>query len=535
MAFPWTLQGYIFREMGRTFLLTAVALTGILGLGGGVMNMIKLGDVTPQQLLRLMVLFLPVAAALTLPVAALFSATATYGRLAADNEFVACQSSGINILVLFLPSVALSAVTAAISFIFINVFIPGMIHNLNALVHSDLAAIIQRRLGQPRGIALPGGLRLHADQHQVQQAGADTVTLDRVAFVQAEGEEWVRYGTARQARLVIDRGADVLRISGVLLGLSYYDQKAGHFFEEARQDIPPNEVPSLLPVDLKFLTLGELLHYWASPGQWREVAEEVEKLRAAAGRWSVLDELWQQWQQDKTLRLEDTEGRFVLRAERAGRVPQEPAIEMKDVHVDEQRPSGRRIYTARRVLLEVPRSRRLEETLVRLTAFEVNISDGVQQFDRGKETLGPVAAPSELLQRLARLSPEELMGPTHRDTTTALSDLPLEDLRQRVRDARDATVRKIAATLSQRFAFSGSVLVLVLVGTALGIVLRGAHVVTAFGISFVPSLLVIVTIVMGKQMAQNAPTQFAGLCVMWSGLAAVAGLDVWLLTRVVRR
>ena len=47
MPFPWTLQRYIFREMGKTFLLAAVALTGVLGLGGGLLQMMKLGQTTP--------------------------------------------------------------------------------------------------------------------------------------------------------------------------------------------------------------------------------------------------------------------------------------------------------------------------------------------------------------------------------------------------------------------------------------------------------------------------------------------------------
>ena len=51
--FPWTLQRYLLREMGKTLLLAAVALTGILGLGGGVFNMVKMGEITPGQLLRL--------------------------------------------------------------------------------------------------------------------------------------------------------------------------------------------------------------------------------------------------------------------------------------------------------------------------------------------------------------------------------------------------------------------------------------------------------------------------------------------------
>ncbi len=101
-GFPWTLQKYIFREMGKTFLLTAAALSAILGLGGGVMQTLELGEVTPGQLLNILAIVIPVSGALTLPIAALFSAAATYGRISADNEFVACRSSGINLHVLFL-------------------------------------------------------------------------------------------------------------------------------------------------------------------------------------------------------------------------------------------------------------------------------------------------------------------------------------------------------------------------------------------------------------------------------------------------
>ena len=97
MGYPWLLQRYLFRDLRNTFLLTSVALTGVLSLGGGVLNTVRLGDVTPAQFGHLMLLVVPVAAALTLPVAALFSAASTYGRHAADQEFVACRSAGINL------------------------------------------------------------------------------------------------------------------------------------------------------------------------------------------------------------------------------------------------------------------------------------------------------------------------------------------------------------------------------------------------------------------------------------------------------
>jgi len=95
--------------------------------------------------------------------------------------------------------------------------------------------------------------------------------------------------------------------------------------------------------------------------------------------------------------------------------------------------------------------------------------------------------------------------------------------------------RKIVATIHERLAFSISVLVLVVLGAGLGIIFRGAHILTAFGISFVPSILVIVSIVMGRQLAVNAGTHGTGLLVLWAGIALVALLDVWMLARALRR
>ena len=67
------------------------------------------------------------------------------------------------------------------------------------------------------------------------------------------------------------------------------------------------------------------------------------------------------------------------------------------------------------------------------------------------------------------------------------------------------------------------------------IIFKGSQRLVAFGISFVPALLVIVSIVMGRQMSQNAGPHVAGLMLIWGGIVLVALLDVWLLLRVLRR
>ena len=108
------LQRYIFGQMAKTFGLTALALTGVLSTCGGVYNLTTLENLTATQTLMLLAFIIPTCAAFTLPIAALFSATIIYGRMASDNEFTACRASGIGTFALFAPCVVLSCVSAII-------------------------------------------------------------------------------------------------------------------------------------------------------------------------------------------------------------------------------------------------------------------------------------------------------------------------------------------------------------------------------------------------------------------------------------
>lgn len=531
MPFVWTLQWYIFREMGKTFLLSAVALTGVLGLGGGVLNMIKLGDATPVQLFHLMALVLPATVALTLPIAALFSAAATYGRLSADNEFIACRSAGINLYVLFLPAIVLSVLSASITFVFINFVIPGMVRNLNEFIGADVATMIERRLHRPRGITLGGKFRIYADNTHMDASDPRHITLERVAFVEVEDENWVRYGTARSVQLSFDTDGVQRWVAGRMTGLSFFDSKANRFTDLETQAIRSTRLPALVPHEIKFLTLGELFYYLSNPDRWRAVQDATERLRMAVGRWVVYDALWDDWRGDRTISLNDARGERTIYAESAARVPREGGIELSDVRVEEQRRGVTRTYRARRATFEVSGGATPQACEIVLDAYEVRITDGQRTFDRAKETIGPIGLSPDLVQQIEQLSDEELFNPATPQPATDLRSVK----RAAALDVRERAVREIRGTIHQRLAFSASVIVLVILAAALGIIFRGSHIVTAFGISFAPSLVVIITIVMGKQMSANAPTHALGLAAMWSGILLVVGLDLWTLRWVLRR
>jgi lipopolysaccharide export LptBFGC system permease protein LptF len=566
MPNPRILHRYIFREMGKTFLLTTVALTGVLTLGGGVIDMMKLGEITAQQFLQLMLLILPVVVSLALPIAALFSATATYGRLSADNEFVACRSSGINLHVLLLPAFLLSLCSALVTFSFSNFLIPSMVREIEELVTADPKTWIESRLSQPRGIPLGKGYRLHADRHAVLPE-EDLVVLDHVAFIEGDADEWDRCGTARQVVLQFTQNDAQLALSMHMHGVLFFDQQQQSMVSIEDQPVDYGLMPSLLPRKLKFLKLPELVHYWRHPDQWVKVRERMDRLRLEAGRWHVYDRLWQDWQQDNVITLADmareertlggfadeghrvapglrgdpvgapsrseaavrTGASITIRAEKGGRVPDEGSLELADLTIEEKLPSRTRTFKATRGNLEMSVLDDLAESSLELTAYETVNADPTRPGPPTKRTFGPITVPAQWITEAQSVSDAELLLPL------GLADDPLAKVRARVEHERGHTIRRAAATVNERLALSCSACVLVVFGAALAIVFRGAHVLVAFGISFVPSLVVIVSIVAGKQLAEQPATASLGIGVIWLGLVLMAGVAAWTLLFVLRR
>ncbi len=518
--------------MGKTFVLTALALSAILGLGGGVLNMIQMGDVTTGQLFRLIGLVVPLSVALTLPVAALFSAASTYGRLSADNEFMACRSSGINMHVLFLPTVVLSLFSASVTFACINFVIPGMVRSLSEFIAADFPALIQQRMSQPGGFRLGPGRRCYADSATVDPDDPDRVILNGVAYIEVNENDWVRFGTAGSVVLEVDRSHPTPTVSAVMYDVTFFDRQKGQFADIGEQRIHSNELDDLNQLKLKFLKLGELAYYRRHPGEWFEVSEAVQALRLQVGARRVFDALAEAWLSGgHRFTIADEQRTLEISAASADRFGDGTGLQLTDVEVIERRRGRTRICRAERADVEITRRATIEESGIRVEAYQVRIELDDQVIERPKETFGPVAIPESLVAAVTAmplatlLEVDPSLSPSH----------PIQKRRAAAAHVRGQTLRRIDAVISERFAFSVSVFVLVILGAALGILFRGTQAIVSFGISFVPSLVVLVTIVTGKQLAQNEGTYLTGLGLMWVGIALVAALDVWILTKVVRR
>src|SRR3982750_2971056 len=101
-----TLFLYIFKDLLRIFLLTSGALAGIMSFGGLLRPVTEHG-LDASQAAKMLSYFMPAMTTYSLPVAALFATTVVYGRLAADNELLACGAAGLSYISVGMPALVL--------------------------------------------------------------------------------------------------------------------------------------------------------------------------------------------------------------------------------------------------------------------------------------------------------------------------------------------------------------------------------------------------------------------------------------------
>jgi hypothetical protein len=76
---------------------------------------------------------------------------------------------------------------------------------------------------------------------------------------------------------------------------------------------------------------------------------------------------------------------------------------------------------------------------------------------------------------------------------------------------------------------------IVLIGAGLGIMLRGGHLLTAFGASSLPAAILIVCILTGKNIATNRNmTIMAGVEAMWLGVAVMIILTFFIYRKLLK-
>ena len=98
----------------------------------------------------------------------------------------------------------------------------------------------------------------------------------------------------------------------------------------------------------------------------------------------------------------------------------------------------------------------------------------------------------------------------------------LTKLQSKLKEEIDEGLADISIEINWRLVFGIGCIGLILIGTGLGIIFKGGHLLTAFGASAVPAAILIVCIVMGKNIASHYVA--TGILLMWLSLGLLAVL-----------
>mgnify|MGYP003394105335 FL=1 len=86
-----------------------------------------------------------------------------------------------------------------------------------------------------------------------------------------------------------------------------------------------------------------------------------------------------------------------------------------------------------------------------------------------------------------------------------------------------------------RSSYALSTMAVVVLGAILGIIVRGGQVLTAFGISCVPSLFVVLTSIIGRNFAGRPEYTDLSVATMWSGTAGIYLATLFVAFKLLRR
>ena len=544
----FTLHRYIFREIFKVFILSAVALTLILSLGSILRPVAEYGA-GPRQVVHLMGYFLPITLTFVLPMAALFATALVYGRFASDNELDACRASGISLLTLVYPGLALAIMVATANLILSFHVMPAFVKRAEKSLKADAKQILFRNVQRNGYYKLPpdGRYLIYADRAEPQND-----MLWGVVVTEVKGCGIKRIITAERASVHFNPHEKFNEVQITAYNTHQMGTAdAGSFYAE---QLPVStEFGSLLSDDIKFKKIDEIKRIRADLMRFYPIAKLAHQTYA-----QFITELLAEFISAQTAvaprtgtaglgttnpargfcRLHSGQKLVEFTAESCCLVDEQKIELSGDVMVIESDvDSGQPLLTLRsaKAWLHIE----AEESSPMLTMYVDNPTwqqwDGLQGLAQ-RHIIRGLVLPAEVTDRFA--SEDVLRNISPASITSALQKEPgpvLKDLQSKLHRKIRKSLAEIKAEIHSRLVFGIGCVTLIMIGIGLGFVFKGGHLLSAFGASSVPAAVLIVCIMMGKNITKNLGAQAgSGVAMMWVGLAFLSLLAGLLYHRLLK-
>ena len=585
-----TLFRYIGLDLIRATGLTLIVLTLTLTTLGIIEPLRKEGLDAPQALL-VFVVTLPVMLSFTMPFAALFAACFVYGRFSQDNELLASRASGISTIALLRPALVLGIVVTLASWSLSNNLAPVMAKKGTEAITDNIRGMMCRRLAM-RGFLGFKDLTIHADRvHRFPAEDYDE--LQGVVVVRRTGQGGVTSTVAQWClgAVVVKRTSQgghvkimAARSAWVKFGINHTTLRAfvNLTLDEPvlmGSDDPSVRIERTASIDSvsfdrrikekpAWYSWSELATMLNDPSRSITVQQAIPKIQQAicsdiftkriteafpaTGGYDKFIKDNEKYMEEYTIKAPNASiggpDRIVLSD---GRPKNAQLVEITEIHKDK----ATRKVTARKITASKGEIKITWDKFTRIPEVSITLDKDVRSSDLlvpendptgvGAETTrkawrrGQIRIPKDIREEIDKITPYQAYhnggegggltdNPSIHGNLKWLNSDPVARLR-----------RDIISEMHTRAAYSLSCLLMVMLGGVLGLIFRGGQFVSALVTATVPAVAVIVTILMGKNIAQNPDVLLAdnpdvsiamGITVIWGGIAVLAvatGVIYW--------
>lgn len=535
----FTLHRYIFRELLKVFILATIALTLMLSLGS-ILRPVQEHGVGPRQVVHLMGYSLPITLTFVLPMAALFAAALVYGRFASDNELDACRASGISLLTLVYPGMALAIIVAIANLILSFYVMPAFVHRAEKSLKADAKQILFRNI-QRRGYYEPpdGRYLIYADQ-----ANSENDILSGVVVTELKGLGIETIITAEKAKVHFDTHERFNEVEITAYNTSQLGPEDEGWFSAEYLPLK-KDFGSLLGDNIKFKKIDEIKRIQADLMLFYPIAKLARETYAQFTAELLAQDISERFDNrtdpnynNRFYKLyssekivEFTAGDCIARDDK--KVEMSPDVLIIEYDVATKKPL--RTLKCTKAFLHIEGDEFAPTLTLDIRNPTWQLADGSEGLAQRSVVRGLIIPKSvtnnfKTEDILKEISPASIASALKNGPSSKLTGL-----QNRVQREIQKTLFDIKAEKHSRLVFGTGCLSLIMIGIGLGIILKGGHLLTAFGASSIPAALLIVCIMMGKNITKNLGAQAgSGIAMMWCGLVFLTLLALVLYRKLLK-
>jgi len=520
----FTLHRYIFREAFRVFVLATVALTLILSLGM-VLRPVQDYGVGPRQVIHLMVYFLPITLTFVLPIAALFATTLVYGRFAADNELDACKASGISLLTLLYPGLALAIMVAIANLLLSFHVMPAFVQRAEKSFKDDAKQILFRNIQRRGFYDLDGKYLIYADNANLEN---ETLTGVVITNVKDSRIEDVVLAERAKVRFNSNKRFNEVQITAHNIYQIGFDNE--EWFDVESLSLT-REFPPLMADRIKFKKIDEMKRIKVDLMRFYPIARKAHEVYTQFAAELLA--------QDISGRIVDNTDRFYtlhsgekfveFTAAECNSLDERKVELFGDVAIyeydsviesDQVKRCLLRTLQCQRAMLYIEGEEFDPTVVMEMYNPSWRTPNGDEGRIAGRPRIRGLILPKAVTDRFE--TRDILRAVSTASIDSALPEGPsikLAGLQSELERRIIVSLLEIRAEVHSRLVFGIGCLAMILIGVGLGILKKEGHLLSAFGISAIPSAVLIACIMSGKQISKNTEANVgSGILLMWGGL-----------------